>query len=186
MRGSARAALLAAALGACAPPPTPNRPTAVGEQVVRLATPNEDLQVTLSRSGVDYVDSVPSNPARAWAELPAVFGALGLPVNGLDPKALELRVNGFQVRRVGGKPPSAWLDCGHGAMGGTYADSYQVSLTLSTRLAGKGEGTAVHSSVQATARPRAVSGEPVPCRSLGTLERRVAELLRQRTSGADG
>lgn len=184
--GRATAAAALATLAACAPPATANRPTAVGEQMMRVGTATEDLQIVMNRSGVVYVDSVPANLARAWAELPAVYQALGLPINGLDPTALELRVTGHQLRRIEGRSPSSFLDCGHGPMGGTYADSYQVSLTLRTRLAEQGGGTAVHTTVQATARPRALSGEPLPCRSLGTLEKRVTELLRQRTGEADG
>lgn len=41
-------------------------------------------------------------------------------------------------------------------------------------------------TVQANARPRDTSGDPLPCTSRGRLERRVVELLQQRTAGSDG
>jgi hypothetical protein len=44
----------------------------------------------------------------------------------------------------------------------------------------------VESTVRATAQARAVSGDPLPCKSLGRLERRVVELLEQRLAKPSG
>jgi len=50
---------------------------------------------------------------RIWAELPAVYAELGLPVNDSDPALRRLGTCFFKVRvRLGAEPRSSYLDCG--------------------------------------------------------------------------
>ena len=182
--------LAAAALGACTPAPTPSRPGPTSEDVVR-ATGTYQMEMTLRRSDVQIFDTLRVDAARAWDQLPAVYQALGLPVNASDARLRRIAVTGYQARRIEGQPLSRFLDCGRGLTAGDYADNYQVYLSMETRLVTTSAGpepsrSTVASTLSANARPRAVSGNPVPCQSLGRLERRVTELLQQRLSVSSG
>ena len=82
--------------------------------------------------------------------------------------------------RPGDALPSAWLDCGHG-MAEVYADQYQVTFSMATRVMPiDSTRSTIESIIRASARPRDVSTEPFRCSSLGTLEIRIAEMIRQR------
>jgi hypothetical protein len=170
------------ALAACAAPTTNTPPGPRQEEVVRTAG-TFDMELQLNRAGAIFVDTIPADPVRAWAHLPAVFDSLGLPVNRADVATRELAVVALQPRRIDGQRLSTFLDCGTGPTGSQYADSYQVYFWMSTRIVPYEGGSRVQTIVQANARPRDRSGEPLPCSSLARLERRVVELLRARLAG---
>ena len=175
-------------LAGCAPNPSPNRSGPRTEDVVR-STGSFDMSVQLNRTDAVIMDTVGVDPARAWTELPAVYQALGLPMNERDAARRRVAATAFQPRRIDGQLLSRFLDCGRGPTAGQYADTYQVYLWVETRVVSDGpdpsNGT-VQTKLTANARPRAVSGNPVPCQSLGRLERRISELLHARLAASGG
>ena len=82
-----------------------------------------------------------------------------------------------------GQRPSRFLDCGRGPMA-NYADSYQVYLWTDTQIIPGSGGARVETVLRANAQARDTGGDPIPCASLGTLERRIVELLRERVAPA--
>jgi hypothetical protein len=189
MRTALTCLLAAAHLSGCASAPaetaTPGRR---GEQMVRAGNGAYEMSLVLNRADAVFTDTIALDPLRAWAELPHVFGALGLPINAANAGTKELGVVAHTPRRIEGQRVSTFLDCGTGPTGTMYADSYQVHLWVASRiLEGAGAGASrVQTIVRANARPRDTSGEPLACTSRGRLERRVLELLRQRAAGGDG
>jgi hypothetical protein len=175
-------------LGACTPPSRPTAPGPRTEETLRTDG-SFTMSMQLNRSDAFFRDTVALDAGRAWTELPAVYGALGLPVNELVSAERRIGVVAHQPRRIEGQALSRFLDCGRGPTGGEYADTYQVYLWVETRLVASPSdpsSVTVQSKLTANARPRAVSGNPVPCKSLGRLERRINELVRARLVPAGG
>jgi hypothetical protein len=178
-------------LAACAASPAPSRPAPRGEDVVRSANPGTtfSMEMRLNHTDATMLDTVAAAPDRAWAELPAVFQALALPINAADPRDHRLSTIGFKPYRIEKQPLSRYLDCGRGIMAGEYADSYEVVLSVDARLVPARYDparTVLESTVAADARPRAEAGNPVHCQSKGTLEHRLHDLLAQRLSSPAG
>lgn len=126
-----------------------------------------------------------ATPDAAWPALMEVYRELGLEPTVIDERTRTLGVRRFRVRpRLAGARPSAFLDCGQTASG-TIADVYTVELdavtTLRPRPAG---GSTVQTSVGARAVNPTGSSTPVGCGSSGSLEGRIAQLLRQKTGEA--
>ncbi len=113
-----------------------------------------------------------------WLALPKVYELLGIPDAGADSEQMTFGNLGYRARRVEGKRLSNYIDCGMGSTAIPKADDYQVTLSVLTRLTpGEDGGTMAVTTVEATGKPRAVSGNPVYCQSKGTLEARVAQLV---------
>ena len=174
--------MFAAALSGCAAAST-HAPAAPGAVVRTTGSFNTD--VPLSQANVELSDTIAFDAARVWSELPRVYRALALPVNATDTRARRLGAVEFEPRRMEDQPLSRFLDCGRGITAGENADTYRVTLSVETRVEAEAvsagpQRSVIRSFVSATARPRATSGNPVPCQSKGGIERRIVELLRQR------
>lgn len=155
-----------------APPPI--------EQTVHVATATGATGSTMSMTqGDDPSRRTVAAPAvRVWNALPAVYQTLGLPVTDRNVQSQSIGTTSFKVRRrLGDAPLSRYLDCGD-TQGSPSANSYEVLLTVSTRLApATGDSTSVSTTVTAQARPIFVSGEYVNCGSTRALEQRFFDLL---------
>jgi hypothetical protein len=122
--------------------------------------------------------TVAGSAERIWNALPAVYDSLGLPITDRNVAGRSIGTSSLKIRRkLGNTPLSRYLDCGS-TQGSPSADSYEVQLTVLTRLlpAG-GDSTTVSTTVDALARPVFVSGEYVNCGSNRTLEKRFFDLL---------
>src|SRR5215831_18535952 len=114
---------------------------------------------------------------KVWKVLPAVYDSLSMPVSFLDPSTHSVGNRGYKVRGKLGKVGLArYIDCGMTQIG-PNAESYDVTLTLTTTLTRAGEGaTAMTIDFEASAKPMAFSQEPFRCSTKGNLEQRVNEL----------
>jgi hypothetical protein len=121
----------------------------------------------------------------AWNALPAVFAALEIPVTTTQPREYTLGGESVKVRRSLGKVPlSRYLDCGQTAGNSPNADMYDVFLTVVTQLReDQKKGVAISTSVQGLARSPNLTNNTSTCASTGTLEQRIATLLRERVKG---
>lgn len=133
-------------------------------------------------------DSVVAQPrAAVWAVMPAVFETLGIETPTVDPRSYVIGEPGSRVARIAGSTRlSTYLDCGIGVLG-PNADRYEVTLQLMVQLAGyPAGGTLVRTTLDAYARPRDSSGEPIHCASQRTLERRIVDLIGVELTGGGG
>ena len=121
---------------------------------------------------------------RAYAVLPLVYEQIGLPVNTAVSASRIVGLTQQRVRRVGKDALSRFLTCGTDVTGASLADTYEVRLTVLSRVTPVGtEGSLLSTQVIGKAQPRSVSGTPVTCESTGVLEDRIAKLLTIRTAG---
>lgn len=159
----------------------PNNEGAAIRRMLTLAGAREadprDLQDVQLRK-----DTVALPVERAWEEVVRAYVELRIPVTRADEPNRQIGGSTVPLGLIGGQKPSQWLDCGHG-MSDVYANEYEVTFSMATRVVPLDPGrSTVESILRASARPRDVSTSPFRCSSLGTLESRVAEVVRQRTS----
>jgi hypothetical protein len=174
-----RILILAALTAACrssgnlpAPPPTVDH--------TRVETPRGTIQLTSIRDGDVAVQYIAAPPAAAWRSLVAAYGALGIPLTGVDSARLTLGTSGSNFRRMlGDERLSAFAECGTSAFGMKNADSYTVRIASVSALQSTANGTAslLRTQVSIVAAAEGTSETRVRCGSTGRLERRIAELV---------
>lgn len=154
-----------------------------------MRTPDVPVSTTVeTRSGshsLDLRDSATSLGAdiavpldQAWTALPKVYDEIGLTHGGsTTPQGHTYGVLNRRTARIAGKRLDGYLDCGDG-LDGPRANVYDVRISSFTSLTEKDGGTHVETLVQATAKPRGVSGNSVNCRSRATLEALILERLK--------
>jgi hypothetical protein len=122
---------------------------------------------------------LPIEMEAAWARLPVLLEELGLPIGSIDARRRRVAHAGDRIRRIDGKRLSSFIDCGMGATAEQYADSYIVTLGYEVVLKPdpSGSGIFVEMRVDASAKPRAVSGGALRCTTKGVLEALVFERL---------
>jgi guanyl-specific ribonuclease Sa len=155
--------------------PTANIPT-----TTRIETMTGTSEVrTVSNSVAATEAELTATPAKAFAVLPTVFEALGLPFNTAISDAGTFGAREMRMpRRLGKTPLSYYVDCGTSATGTPNADQYAVSMTVLSRVvAAPAGGSTVSTQLVATARPITVSGNPVRCSSNGRLEQAINRRL---------
>ncbi len=173
------AALSAVLLAACASssqgPISSPQPDQTVHVVAGTGSTGSTMTIAQSDDPSQRIMAVPS--ARIWDALPAVYDSLGLPITDRNVQARTIGTSSLKLRRrLGNVPLSRYLDCGN-TQGSPSADSYDVLLTVTTRLAPSADSTAVITRVEALARPTFVSGEYVNCGSTRALEKRFFDLL---------
>ena len=161
-------------------------PTGEGERpLVDVATTNlsgyQNLQLT---QDLEYITKeIPVDVTLAWGVLPGVYQEIGIPVATTDPSKMMVANPGFEVQRIAGSRMNRFLDCGTSRTG-PMANSYQVTLTVSTELTEVAEGqTEVKSLVTGQAINRSTAGYPISCSSRETLEELIADKIAE-TLGA--
>lgn len=124
------------------------------------------------------VDTVAAPAATVFAAVRGAYEALGIPFTFYEDD--RLRLGGF-VQRLGdieGERPSTWVDCGRGITAAPYADAYQVSMAVATRVVSLDAATStIETVIRARARARDVSAELLRCTSHGAFEGRIADLV---------
>ena len=124
-----------------------------------------------------------ATPTQVWTVLPAVFDQLQVEVTTVDSRSRVMGNAGYLARRVEGKRLSIYLECGSDFTG-PYANQHDVTLSLMVQLTNAPENeTVVTTVVNASAKPRAVSGTRLQCTSKRSLERRVVELIAEKLAG---
>ena len=166
-------------LAACASSSPGPAPSPQPDQTVRVVagTGSTGSTMTIAQSDDPSQRVMPVAAARIWNALPAVYDSLGLPITDRNVQARTIGTSSLKLRRrLRSVPLSRYLDCGN-TQGSPSADSYDVLLTVTTRLAPSGDSTAVITRVEALARPTFVSGEYVNCGSTRALEKRFFDIL---------
>jgi hypothetical protein len=124
------------------------------------------------------VTSIQSPMSRVWTALPIAYDSIGIPLTVVDGKQHMTGNQGFKLQgRLGKVPLSTYVDCGSGTFG-RNADSYEVYLSVITRLrATDSLDTDVITTVDAAARPMSLSQPFTKCGSKGAIEARIADLV---------
>jgi len=184
VRLASSAALLA--LAACAPAasnPSPEQ-VALTPTTTRVETPDGAMEARTMAEDRSVVQTIKAAPDVAWSKLPAVYGELQIPVTGYVDPAKQIMSKGTRLRgRLGKLRLSQIITCGTDITGDDKANTYEVSLDVSTVVSPAANGQAnVSSMVTANARPMATSGDPVRCVTTGSLERRIANAILVKTA----
>jgi hypothetical protein len=176
--------LLAAVVGACgtagegaAPPAPEQRGTVTLIKGSRGLTGEFGGVVVHTEAGVAerHVDAPKHEVLLALSQ---VYEMLGVPDHGVNPEGNQYGNPSFRARRIEGKRLSNYIDCGMGVTAIPNANDYQVTLMLLSWISEVDEGgTMVVTTVDATAKPRAVASNAVHCQSKGSLETRVGDLV---------
>jgi hypothetical protein len=124
--------------------------------------------------------TAPSAPL--YAVLTLAYADVGLTAKEIDQNAQQAGTGTFRAQyRLGKQRMSTFLDCGLDPMGLRQADSYAISLRVTTQILPEGENrSTVRTLVQATGRPPSNSGIENHCPSLGILEEKIAKAVAAR------
>jgi hypothetical protein len=164
--------LIAACASTSGPPPA--------HEDVRVVLSPESI-VNLTRERFSHISQVSGTREEVWNALAAVHEQIGIPVEAGDLKAgtMTFAVRD-RARTIAGRPASALLDCGS-THAGQRADAYRLTVRVDHTMEETGAGRiTLSTSVDASARNPAVSSTAVACRSRGTLEKQIAELVAAR------
>ena len=131
--------------------------------------------VELINEGSMGVATIPMDVATVWTAVGGVYSELQIPVTDSDPEAMYMGNRGYPARRINRQRMNTFLDCGND-LAGPLANQYDVTLTVYTRVTAKEEGgSEIATVVDAYARARATSGNPIHCSSRGRLESLISE-----------
>lgn len=166
-------------LAACAPREGTTLPAAT-EIPARIHIGGAGVFMVLESAGGTggaIAHEVPVGAEAVWRAMPRTFHEIGL--RGAGVLDASRRVFGYPnaviPRSVANARLSAFLQCGQ-TPGGPNADVHRVtgSVLTAVRPAAEAGRSVVEVTVEAVARPREVSGNPVRCSSNGRLERLIA------------
>jgi len=179
------ALILGSLAAACASSPSQEGvPRAAPVRSVMRVAGTDPVEVHTEASVTQRTFQVP--PEQVWAVVPGVYERLEIPITTADPAAREIGNTGYLARRVEGKRMNSYLDCGT-QLGGAVANSHDVTLSVVTKvIAQEGGATGVRTVLDASARARATSGNPVHCQSRGVLEERIGRLIAEALAGLTG
>ncbi len=128
---------------------------------------------------------VTATPDQAFQALSAAYAQLQIPVTDLNQGARTLGNTAFRVRRrIGDVQTVRALDCG-GDSGMPNAETYQLTLTIQSRVAAsEGGGSVIQTTLDGSGRnPTTAASSDVRCSSRGVLEKRIGELVKAKLAG---
>jgi hypothetical protein len=132
-----------------------------------------------------FQEATLSAPAAVlYTVLTQAYEDVGLKAKEIDQNAQQAGTGTFRAQyRLGKQRLSTFVDCGLDGMGLRQADSYAMSIRVTTQIVPEGaERATIRTLVQATGRPPSNSGLEIHCPSLGTLEQKLAEAVATRAS----
>jgi hypothetical protein len=145
---------------------------------VRIVTGQKEQVMSTGSSVVEGVATVNAPIDKVWAVLTPTYDSLAIPLTAIDPATHAVANGGFIThRRLGKARLSEYLNCGN-SQGGPSADTYEINLAITTRLASAPSGgTVVTSVVNAAGKPASLSGDYIPCGTTGQLETRIVRQI---------
>lgn len=137
------------------------------------------LYVNTPSTGTIMAIELPGTPREIFPHVAKVYEELGIPVETIRAAEYVLGNNRFEVRqRIGELRLSQIVDCSSGITG-AHSDSYNVTLTVMTRLRQVDDGVVAETLVQGIGRKLTSGSDPVQCRSRGSLEQAISEALQR-------
>jgi hypothetical protein len=172
------------ALAGCAsgsqavPPPREDRTTVV----IETPTSSRHLETTHEASVASATVAAP--PDRVWPVLSRVYAELGIPLTTVDLEGKLVGASNQRLRRIGGRPLSAFFNCSS-----AYASASSLDVYVTVRsqlLPGEAGATGVRTEVEAFARSLDVGSAPVRCGSTGVLENTIHRNVQEQVRTAQG
>ncbi len=137
-------------------------------------------KLTITSSATAMNSTLSNSVDEVWKVLPGVLDSLGIKVTMLDPAARTIGIDGSKVRvQLGTTPLSRYLECGQTQVG-QNADSYEVLLTVMSRVQAAAGGSTLSTLVDAVARPIAFRQDYAHCATKGLLEARIADAVKKK------
>lgn len=159
--------------------------TAATDRVLLVDERGRVYRTTATHSDVPE-QVVPGTARQTMEALVGVYESLGLSVNAVDWTAGVVAARGMGApSRIAGAALSTYLDCGASHMGQPRADNYAVTIDVESRMKPETPDRMIVSTrTNATARPRGVSGDLLPCVTTTALEKRIhLEVMRRLAGG---
>ncbi|MCE2902005.1 MAG: hypothetical protein ACK6DP_04295 [Gemmatimonas sp.] len=128
---------------------------------------------------------ISSPPDQTFQALSAAYATLNIPITDINQQARTLGNAAYRVRRrIGDVPTMRAVDCG-GDSGMPNAETYQLILSIQSRVVpNDAGGSVIQTTVEGVGRnPTTSASSDVRCASLGGLEKRLSELVKQRLAG---
>lgn len=141
--------------------------------------------LTLKTSEDGFLDATLTAPsAKLYEVLAAAYADVGLKPKEVDPARQQIGTGTFRAQyRIGKARMSTFLDCGLDPLGLRQADSFALSMRVTTQVVPESaDRTTVRTLVQATGRPPSNSGVENHCPSTGKLEEKLAEAIAARAN----
>jgi hypothetical protein len=128
---------------------------------------------------------VQASPAVAWQALANVYLELEMVPDLQDPAARQLGVSQHRfTRRVFGRPPSDFFDCGLDAgLNLPLADRSPIDARVVTQVLGSGGTAEIQTRITASARRSGGNAGTATCQSTGLLETLIGAMVRERVEG---
>jgi hypothetical protein len=128
---------------------------------------------------------VEASPAAAWQALPHVYLELEMVPDLQEPAARTLGVSEHRfTRRVFGRPPSDFFDCGLDAgLNLPLADRSPIDARVVTQVLGSGATAEIQTRITASARRSGGNAGTATCQSTGLLETLIGAMVRERVEG---
>ena len=164
-------------LAACASSPGLTNGSAT--QTAQMVMPAGTIAKLSIIAEVDpVVTPLAASAAGAWAQVPAAYADLGIPLTFSQSDNMMAGNQGLNLRRqVGGVGMRNYLLCGDNGSG-PNADSYLISMNIATQVQKVDDGTSkVATVLDATATSMTNGTNPIHCSSTGELEKRLNELV---------
>lgn len=152
------------------------RPTS---ETVRVVS-ETGINIRMAGGSTAATNTVAFAPDQVFGVLAAVYDSLGIPIGTVDSKTRLIGNTGFKAHQKLGKTSLGKLiDCGK-TQGFPSADSYDISMQVSTQVTPTDQGSTIATLLEASGRPMAFGGEYVRCSSLGVLEAAIVAGVRDR------
>lgn len=175
------AATLAPSLVVAQDPPRTEASSQPAETKIMIGSSTIRLRATAD----GFIDATLTAPAATLFDvLTNAYEDVGLKSKELDPPRMQTSTGTYRAQyRIGKGRMSTFLDCGLDPMGLKQADSFAISMRVTTQVVPESADRAtVRTLVQATGRPASNSGIENHCASTGKLEERIAEAVAKRAA----
>lgn len=170
-------ALAGCASGSQAIPPAREDRTTV---VIETPTSSRHLETSHEASVSSATILAPAD--RVWPALSRVYAELGIPLTVVDSAGKLLGASNQRLRRIGGRPLSAFFNCSSAY---ATASGLDVYVTVRSQLfPGEAGATGVRTETEAFARSLDSGGAPVRCGSTGVLESTIHRGVQEQVGAA--
>lgn len=122
--------------------------------------------------------------ARLFEVLQQSYEDVGLKPKELDQNLQQVGTGTFRAQyRIGKQRMSSLVDCGMDGMGLKQADSYALTMRVTTQILPEAaDRSTIRTIIQTSGRPQSNSGNELHCPSLGVLEQKIAEAVAARAA----
>jgi hypothetical protein len=176
---TATALILTSGFVACASAPVTVDDKAHTSRIVSV-TDNGSISRPEKLTHEDATFSSP--PSAVLAALQLAYADIGVEVKYSNPATGEIgNVEFARTRKMAGQPLTDLVNCGT-TVTGPAADTYRVTMLLVSRVRAEGTGSKVETRFQSRAVNPAggTSATATECQSLGTLEQKLHDLVRDK------